>query len=129
VQANRAEWHSSKNPIDSARMIFLVAVTTLFVFAAANGLALATLLGSSWKTTIALVERRRRLCQVAAYSVPAVAIGKYLILRGLPPRFSSSLGDVLVSLVVGGFLPLLAYSKTSRVLEGFEIRDLISKRD
>jgi hypothetical protein len=110
-------------------MTFLIAITTLFVFAAANGLAFATLLGSSWTATIALVERRRRLCRVASYSVPVVAIAKYLLLAGLSPRSSSSLGGALVSLVVAGFLPLLAYNKTTRVLLGFEIRDLISGRD
>jgi hypothetical protein len=34
-----------------------------------------------------------------------------------------------VSLVVASVLPLMARNRTTRVLEGFEIRDLIAGRD
>jgi hypothetical protein len=113
----------------AAAMIFLAAITALFVFTAANGIAIATLLSSSWKTTIALVERRRRLCRIALYSVPAAAFAKWVILSGFIARPGSSFGAALVSTLFAGFLPFLAYQKVTRLLEGFEMRDLISGRD
>lgn len=110
-------------------MIFLVAISAMFVFLAANGLAVSTLLGASWKTTLALVQRRHRLCRVALLSVPVAAICKYLILGALAKPPVSTLSGAILSLVLFGFLPFLARGKAAQVLEGFEVRDLIAGRD
>jgi hypothetical protein len=110
-------------------MIFSVAVSALFVFLAANGLAVGTLLGSSWKTTPALVRRRHRLCRVSLLSVPIAAGCKYLLVGVLARSSASTLGGAMLSLLVFGFLPFLAYAKVTHVLEAFEERDLIVGRD
>ena len=109
-------------------MVFLVAVSALFVFIAANGLALATLFGASWKTTIVLVARRQQLSRFALYSIPIAAVGRHVLL-GLDRNLNNPIAATVVSTVVGGILPLLAYNKASRVLEGFEIRDIINGRE
>jgi len=110
-------------------MVFVVAITALFIFIAANGLAVATLLRSSWTTTLPSIQRRRRLCQVALYSVPIAAIAKHLAVTTLATRSTLSLTGTLVSLVVASALPFMARNRTTRVLEGFELRDLIAGRD
>ena len=110
-------------------MIFLAAISALFIFLAANGLAVITLLGSSWETTPALVRRRHRLCQIALLSVPAAAVFKYLVLGVLAKRPISTLGGAILSILVFGLLPFLARGKAAQVLEGFEVRDLIAGRD
>lgn len=110
-------------------MTFLVAISALFVFLAANGLAISTLVSSSWKTTLPLVLRRHRLCRIALLSVPAAAACRYLVLGVLAKPRVSTLGDGVLLILVFGALPLLARGKVARVLEGMESRDLIAGRE
>lgn len=110
-------------------MDFLIAITALLVFIAANVLALATLLSSSWQTTLPLVQRRHRLCRVALYSALAAVVVKYVVFSAFAPHSGPPLGAALASLLVTAILPLLARNKAARVLEGMEMRDLIAGRD
>lgn len=110
-------------------MTFLVALSALFVFLAANGVAISTLVTSSWKTTLPSVQRRHRLCRVALLSVPAAVGCKYLMLGVLAKHPTSTLSGEVVSLLVFGLLPFLARGKVAREQEGIEIRDLISGRE
>jgi hypothetical protein len=110
-------------------MRFLVAISALFVFLAANGLAISTLVSSSWRTTLALVKRRHQLCRIALFSVPGAAACRYLLLGALVKIPTSTLSEAILSVLLFGFLPLFARGKTAQLLEGFEVRDLIAGRD
>ncbi|HYQ00562.1 MAG TPA: hypothetical protein VER96_17915 [Polyangiaceae bacterium] len=110
-------------------MVLVIAIVALIIFVAANVLAVATLLDTSWRTTSTSIVRRRRLCRAALYAVPAAAIGKYLALAALAPDSSSSFVATLVSLAVACFFPLLANTKSKQALEAFEIRELIAGND
>jgi|SRR6478736_538655 len=122
---------SSLNAItlSDVAMVLVIAIVALIIFVAANVLAVATLLDTSWRTTSTSIVRRRRLCRAALYAVPAAAIGKYLALAALAPDSSSSFVATLVSLAVACFFPLLANTKSKQALEAFEIRELIAGND
>jgi hypothetical protein len=110
-------------------MLFVVATIVLLMLVAANAVAIATLVRSSWRTDLLLVQRRRRLCSAALYAVPLAVVAKQVALTQLSPGSGSSWGPAIMSALVAGLLPLLAHNKVKAVLERLELRELVGGRD